>query len=121
MGMGTVMLAICVSIALFMNMAGYPGAAVGIINGGWNSAIQTAFVVVLGAAGISALAGTILFPNPFALFASFMIFFMGLVALPVAIFQEGVLPTEVRTFLCVLFGFLWIMAMVAWFHGGDTP
>lgn len=124
-------LLLCVCISLVMNIWVTPGGArpyaslaVQLISGQFVGDFLMQIGVLFALAGVAAFAGTVLFPNPYSLFGSFiLVFLLGFISMPQGLVNftsvPGGLPEELRLLLFVPFSFLYLVAIIAFFKGSD--
>lgn len=70
--------------------------------------------IVLTAGGVIAVAASVVFPNPFTLFAGFGLFALGLAKFPQEVFTSLGFPAEIVTFLYYAFVVGLTFALMSW-------
>ena len=85
------------------------------------STLKTAVLICIGLGIASFGAGLFSFPNQYSVFSSIAIFFVGFFTLPIDVFTATTLPMELKVFLGVIFGLLYLIAIISWYKGGTEP
>jgi hypothetical protein len=79
--------------------------------------------LLLGAAGIFAIAGSILFPNPYLLFGGITLFLLSFASIPYAILTNTSLGLSLNDplvqLMTLIFGFLMVIAALTFYKGNE--
>jgi hypothetical protein len=129
MGMGTIIiiLTLVMSFGIYMAVPEHPAPMMFSISGGkpvfsfFNSLSTSAKAIVGVAVALGIGVGLISFPNPYLIFAGITTFLFILATFPMSLFTNAVIPVELKALFGSIFGILYILAILSWYKGGDTP
>lgn len=80
------------------------------------------FLALITVAGVSGIAvGLFSFPNPYAIFSVITILLLGFFTLPIDLLTSTTIPSTIKLFVGGVFGIMYILAVLGWFHGGQEP
>lgn len=93
------------------------------VNGGSGAFYLNSFQLLTGAGAVVAIAGSILFPNPYLLFAAITLFLLTFVTIPYDILTNPSLGLSLNDpliqLMTLIFGFLMVIAALTFFKGNE--
>lgn len=98
---------------MFTNMLGMSGQGGSL----WNNFIILLTVTAVASIGV----GLFTFPNPYLIFSGITVFILGFLTLPIDLLTSTAIPSTLKLFIGGVFGIMYIMGTLGWFHGGETP
>lgn len=93
------------------------------VNSGSGAFYLNSYQLLLGAGAVLAIAGSILFPNPYLLFAGITLFLLSFATIPYNILTNPSLGLSLNDplvlFLTLIFGFLLVVAAITFYKGNE--
>lgn len=84
--------------------------------------LYTEFLILLGVGVVTSLVvGLFSFPNPYAIFSGITVLILGFFTLPIDLLTSTTLPLQIKLFVGGVFGIMYILSVLGWFHGGQEP
>lgn len=129
MGMGTNILVFLVLLSFFLQAIQADSYStvfsqlIGVLGSGNSpSDLFSNIFVIGGLTAVTAVVGTFVFPNPYASFAPLVAFLLFGFTFPIGMFDANSgIDYNMRMLISGLFVLLYLLAVVSWWKGGDTP
>jgi len=89
---------------------------------GTSGSLYTAMIILLTVTAVTSIGvGLFSFPNPYLIFSTITIFILGFLTLPIDLLTSATLPSTIKLFVGGVFGIMYVMGTLGWFHGGSEP